>query len=91
MPVNTKNFFFYFPPTQRKKKKVHVDVDYWGEDRVGPEPTLIPARTQVLAFASVILGSFALYYFLEDKRMYRPVVPKQYPGNSKVHYTFETK
>lgn len=72
-------------------RKIHADTDYWGEDRVGPEPMLIPARTQVLVFASVIIGSFALYYWLEDSRMYRPAVRKQLPGDGKAHYTFERK
>lgn len=71
--------------------KIHAEIDYWGEDRVGPEPMLIPLQTQVLAFACVLLGSFALYYWLEDKRMYRPAVKKQLPGDGKVHYTFEQK
>lgn len=70
-------------------KKIHAEIDYWGEDRVGPEPQLISGRTQFLVFTSVILGSFALYYFLEDKRMYRPAVKKQLPGDGRVHYTFE--
>ncbi|XP_037038278.1 NADH dehydrogenase [ubiquinone] 1 beta subcomplex subunit 8, mitochondrial [Bradysia coprophila] len=68
---------------------VHAEIDYWGEDRVGPEPTLISGRNQLLAFSGVMIGCFALYLWLEDKRMYRPAVKKQLPGDGKVHYTFE--
>lgn len=32
-----------------------------------------------------------LYYVLEDYKTHPPVLAKQYPGNGKVHYTFDPK
>lgn len=64
----------------------------YGEDRYGTaEPLRFSVKTQALAFGAVMVGFFSLYYWLEDKHMYRPVSPKQYPGDGKVHYTFERK
>lgn len=39
-------------------------------------------------FFGVVGGTFALYYWLEDKKMFRPAMPKQLPKDGK-HYTFE--
>lgn len=39
-------------------------------------------------FFGVVGGIFALYYWLEDKKMFRPAMPKQLPKDGK-HYTFE--
>lgn len=64
----------------------------YGEDRYGTaEPLRYSMTTYYMAFLGVMAGCFGLYYFLEDKKMYRPVLPKQYPGDGKVHYTFEKK
>lgn len=40
-------------------------------------------------FLTCIGGSFALYYWLEDKKMFQPAMPKQLYGDAKKHYTFE--
>lgn len=42
-----------------------------------------------LWFVGVMGGTFALYYWLEDKKMFRPAMPKQFPKDGKKHYTFE--
>lgn len=44
-----------------------------------------------LSFLGIMTGCIVLYYWLDDKRMFRPVLPKQLPGDGKVHYTFERK
>ncbi|PSN49180.1 hypothetical protein C0J52_10902 [Blattella germanica] len=70
---------------------VHLHVDMFGEDRfdVSSRPRY-SLRQQLLAFGGVMAFSFALYYWLEDKRMFRPVLPKQYPYQGETHYTFES-
>lgn len=42
-----------------------------------------------MCFVGVMFGAFGIYWFLNDKRMYRPALPKQLPGDGKPHYTFE--
>lgn len=40
-------------------------------------------------FFAVVGGFTALTIFFEDKKMFRPAMPKQMPGDGKKHYTFE--
>lgn len=40
-------------------------------------------------FLGVMGASFAVYIWLEDKKMFRPAMPKQLPHDGKKHYTFE--
>ena len=80
-----------FPEHKRNfGEPVHLHVDMYGEDRfdVSSKP-LVPFRTQLLSFVGVMTFSAILYYWLEDKKMYRPVLPKQYPYQGVAHYTFE--
>lgn len=64
----------------------------WREDRYGrAEPLRYSVRFQVLTFLGVMFGCFGVYWFLDDKRMFRPTLPKQMPGDGKPHYTFEKK
>lgn len=72
--------------------QLHADIDLIGEDRWGhAEPLRFSLQSQFLTFGAVMVGVFALYYALEDVKMYRPVAEKQYPGDGRVHYTFDTK
>lgn len=62
----------------------------YGEDRYSqPDRPRFAHGTYWLSFLGVMGGCFALYYWLEDKKMFRPVAAKQYPGDGKVHYVFE--
>lgn len=64
----------------------------YDETRFGsPAPFRYPLSVQFAAFMIVMVGSFGLYYFFENKKMFRPVLPQQFPGAGKVHYTFEPK
>nr|CAH7752517.1 unnamed protein product [Callosobruchus chinensis] len=40
-------------------------------------------------FLGVMFGTFFIYSLLENVKMFHPVVPRQYPGDGKKHYTFE--
>lgn len=72
-------------------QQLHADIDLIGEDRYGtPEDLAIPIGTQALVFIAVMLGVSALYIALDDVKMFRPVAAKQYPGDGRKHYTFET-
>lgn len=69
---------------------VHVDFDMYGLDRVNASQKLRFSMQQyALAFFGVMGVSLGVYYYLEDKKMHWPVLPKQYPGDGAVHYTFE--
>lgn len=80
-----------FPEHRRNfGEPVHVNVDMYGEDRidVSAKPRFSLSQ-QALAFFGVMAGSAVVYYWLEDKKLFRPVLPKQYPSQGEVHYTFE--
>uniref|UniRef100_A0A7R9ATA8 NADH dehydrogenase [ubiquinone] 1 beta subcomplex subunit 8, mitochondrial n=1 Tax=Timema shepardi TaxID=629360 RepID=A0A7R9ATA8_TIMSH len=80
-----------FPEHKRNfNEPIHVHADMYGEDRYNvsfrPRFSLLYMWT---CFLGVVGGFFAVYYFMEDKKMFRPVVPKQYYRPGVVHYTFE--
>lgn len=80
-------YTFYEPSADQQ---MHAHIDLIGEDRIGSaEPLRFSLQSQALVFAAVMAGTFALYYLLEDYKMYRPVAAKQYPSDGP-HYTFET-
>lgn len=64
----------------------------YDETRYGtPAPLRFPLGQQALMFFGVMSGFFFLYWWLEDKKMFRPASPKQLPEPGKVHYTFDPK
>ncbi|KAK7074750.1 NADH dehydrogenase 1 beta subcomplex subunit 8 ndufb8 [Halocaridina rubra] len=69
---------------------IHADADMYGLDRIDgtTKPRFSPYQ-QAAAFFGVIAACFAIYIYLDDKKLHRPVLPKQYPGDGNVHYTFE--
>ncbi|XP_037935827.1 NADH dehydrogenase [ubiquinone] 1 beta subcomplex subunit 8, mitochondrial-like [Teleopsis dalmanni] len=82
-----------FPEHKRNfNEPIHADIDLYGEDRysVAARPRY---SNQVYwgTFLGVMTFCFVLYYWLEDKKMFRPVSAKQYPGDGKKHYTFENE
>lgn len=65
-------------------------MEMTGEDRYDVTVRLRwPIRQQFLAFVGVMTGFATVYYFLDKMKMFRPVIPKQYPIEGKQHYSFE--
>ncbi|GAB0088881.1 NADH dehydrogenase [Sergentomyia squamirostris] len=95
LPVEMKDPYYpYDMPALKKNfnEPVHIDYNLWSEDRFGyADKPRYSLTYQFLVFTGVMAGFFAIYYFLEDYKIFRPVVPKQYPNQGKVHYTFESK
>merc|ERR1711970_394858 len=84
----------YDHPEHRRNhgEPLHADMDMYGLDRV--DDTTKPRFTwqiQALAFFGVMTSCFVIYYAVNDPqtKMHWPTMPKQYPGDGKVHYTFE--
>jgi NADH dehydrogenase (ubiquinone) 1 beta subcomplex subunit 8 len=53
--------------------------------------TRYPMSTMVAAFFGYMGFWFGLYFWLEDKKMFPPVLPKAYPNDGKPHYSYDTK
>ncbi|XP_055840451.1 NADH dehydrogenase [ubiquinone] 1 beta subcomplex subunit 8, mitochondrial [Episyrphus balteatus] len=88
------NYYPYdFPEHKRNfNEPLHAQIDLIGEDRYSqPEKTRFENWQYFASFFGFMTCCFVLYYWLEDKKMFRPVLPKQYPRDGKVHYTFEPK
>ncbi|XP_061394288.1 NADH dehydrogenase [ubiquinone] 1 beta subcomplex subunit 8, mitochondrial [Musca vetustissima] len=81
-----------FPELKRNLHETfHAESDLYSEDRWSqPAPPRYANSTYWLGFLGCMAGCLALYYWLENYRMYRPVAVKQYPGDGRKHYTFET-
>ncbi|CAG9110263.1 hypothetical protein JYU34_010922 [Plutella xylostella] len=69
---------------------IHMSAELYGEDRydisMRPRFSLLHQWTW---FLGTLAGSFALFFFLEDYKVGRPVTAKQYPWNGP-HYEFCT-
>jgi NADH dehydrogenase (ubiquinone) 1 beta subcomplex subunit 8 len=80
MPEHKRNF----------NEPIHANIDLIGEDRYGSaEPLRFSIKYQLACFLGVMSFCWAIYLWLEDKKMFRPVLPKQLPAAGKPHYTFE--
>ncbi|XP_068212781.1 NADH dehydrogenase [ubiquinone] 1 beta subcomplex subunit 8, mitochondrial [Palaemon carinicauda] len=69
---------------------IHVDYDMHLLDRV--DVTTKPRFTlaqQALSFFGVMIALFTTYFYFQDKKLHWNLLPKQYPGQGKAHYTFE--
>ncbi|KAJ6633182.1 NADH dehydrogenase [ubiquinone] 1 beta subcomplex subunit 8, mitochondrial [Pseudolycoriella hygida] len=91
VPVECKDPYYPYDLPEFKRnfsEPVHAHVDTYSEDRTRADP-FISHWWMLLSFSAAVFGSLAFYYWMEDKRIYRPVTPKQLPGGGKVHYTFE--
>uniref|UniRef100_A0A1L8DZX9 Putative ubiquinone oxidoreductase ndufb8/ashi subunit n=1 Tax=Nyssomyia neivai TaxID=330878 RepID=A0A1L8DZX9_9DIPT len=95
VPVEMKDplYPYDYPELKRNfNEPIHIEYNLMSEDRYGYSDTpRFTLKYQLLAFTGVMTGFFAFYYFLEDYKSFMPVVPKQLPGEGKVHYTFESK
>ncbi|KAH8397485.1 hypothetical protein KR222_007733 [Zaprionus bogoriensis] len=86
------NYYPYdFPEHKRNlHEPISADHDLYSEDRYSqPDYLRYSTSYYLLTFLGVMSGCLALYYWLEDKKMYRPVAAKQYPAEGVKHYTFE--
>merc|ERR1711970_1286912 len=84
----------YDHPEHRRNfgEPLHADMDMYGLDRV--DDTTKPRYSlqyQAACFFGVMTTFFIVYSLLDDpqRKMHWPKMPKQYPGEGKVHYTFE--
>ncbi|XP_042209567.1 NADH dehydrogenase [ubiquinone] 1 beta subcomplex subunit 8, mitochondrial-like [Homarus americanus] len=69
---------------------IHADFEMYGLDRVNASQKLrFSPRQQALTFFAVMAGFMGIYFLLEDNKMHWPHLPKQYPQEGVVHYTFE--
>lgn len=69
---------------------IHEDFDMYGLDRVNQSQKLrFSASRQFLSFAAVMSFFFATYYYLDNRKMHWPLLPKQFPEEGVTHYTFE--
>ncbi|XP_050084138.1 NADH dehydrogenase [ubiquinone] 1 beta subcomplex subunit 8, mitochondrial [Anopheles aquasalis] len=94
-PVEARDPYYPYDFPELKRNlhdTLHAETDFWSEDRFGTsDPLRYSMKTYWLAFLGVMTGCFALYYWLEDYKMFRPVLAKQYPYEGKQHYTFDAK
>ncbi|XP_063244201.1 NADH dehydrogenase [ubiquinone] 1 beta subcomplex subunit 8, mitochondrial [Bacillus rossius redtenbacheri] len=80
-----------FPEHKRNfNEPLHVEADMYGEDRfyINERPRY-SVWTHLGVFLAVMGGLMGTYYFFEDRKSFRPVLPRQYPTPGVVHYTFE--
>ncbi|XP_026481213.1 NADH dehydrogenase [ubiquinone] 1 beta subcomplex subunit 8, mitochondrial-like [Ctenocephalides felis] len=80
-----------FPEHKRNfNEPLHNYIESIGEDRFNlGQRYLIHPHEQTLTFLAVMAGFFALYFLCEQYKFIHPHMPKQYPEEGKVHYTFE--
>lgn len=63
-----------------------------GEDRYNVNLRLrFPLWFQFAQFFGVMSFSLFLYYVFDQVKCFAGLIPKQYPKDGKVHYTFESK
>lgn len=94
-PVEAKDLYYPYDMPEHKRnfgEPIHIDYPIWSEDRFGTAaPSRFSMQTMFLTFAGVMTAWFALYFYFEDKKLFRPALPKQLPGDGRPHYTFEPK
>ncbi|XP_041974043.1 NADH dehydrogenase [ubiquinone] 1 beta subcomplex subunit 8, mitochondrial [Aricia agestis] len=87
------NFYPYdYPEFKRNfNEPFHVKHEIIGEDRydISMRPR-VPASEMLVWFFGVVGGSFLLFWWLEDYKIGRPVVAKQFPRDGP-HYLFTAK
>uniref|UniRef100_U5EVZ6 Putative mitochondrial electron transport n=1 Tax=Corethrella appendiculata TaxID=1370023 RepID=U5EVZ6_9DIPT len=80
-----------FPEHKRNfNEPIHAEIDYHSEDRYGTAAPLRYSLNKMLGlFLGCMASCIALYVWLEDYKMFRPVLKKQLPAQGVPHYTFE--
>ncbi|KAL5275079.1 NDUFB8 family protein [Megaselia abdita] len=89
---NKDSYYPYDFPEHKRNFNEPLSADYnlYSEDRYSQaEKPRYSSIYYLSCFLGVMTFSFLLYGFLEDKKMFRPVLPKQYPGSGEKHYTFD--
>uniref|UniRef100_A0A336LPW7 CSON009714 protein n=1 Tax=Culicoides sonorensis TaxID=179676 RepID=A0A336LPW7_CULSO len=87
----------YYPWDMPEHKRnfgepIHIEYNIYSEDRYGTPTPLRWSKSQMAGSFCLFMGTvFALYFYLDDKKMFRPVLPKQLPSDGRTHYTFEPK
>lgn len=70
---------------------IHAEMDMFGEDRYNADRHLRISINKMWAiFLSVVTGYSLLFFYFDNKKMFRPVMPRQYARDG-AHYTFELK
>ncbi|CAH0558706.1 unnamed protein product [Brassicogethes aeneus] len=69
---------------------LHREFDLMREDRYDVSAKLRwPMWIYWAQFLGVMAGCFAVYALAERVKMFPAVIPRQYPSQGKIHYTFE--
>ncbi|KAG8228755.1 hypothetical protein J437_LFUL009677 [Ladona fulva] len=69
---------------------MHSNANIYGEDRYDASSTVHPPEWKQWTAFFVVVGGFTLaYHWLDDKKMFRPVMVKDLPNDGRKHYTFE--
>merc|ERR1712168_161558 len=70
---------------------IHKDFTMYDLTRIDTTPPRFSMTQQLVTFLSVMAGFFAAYFYLDaaERKSHWPLLPKQMPGDGKVHYTFE--
>lgn len=73
------------------QEAVHAEEDLINEVRYDISAKhRVGLGRQIFQFCFAVFGLFGIFYYLEDKKMFPSVAPKQYPSQG-THYTFEMK
>ncbi|KAJ8971749.1 hypothetical protein NQ314_000566 [Rhamnusium bicolor] len=93
--ADSKDPFYPWDSPELKRnfnEPLHVEFDLVREDRYDVSLKLRrPMWFQLAQCLGAIFGYYALYALCEKAKMFPAVLPKQYPGDGRKHYTFETK
>ncbi|XP_037087957.1 NADH dehydrogenase [ubiquinone] 1 beta subcomplex subunit 8, mitochondrial-like [Pollicipes pollicipes] len=70
---------------------IHHSMDMYGEDRYNADRKLRISIPEMWAMFLGVMASYTLVFlYFEDKKMFRPVMPKQFAKDGP-HYTFEMR
>lgn len=88
-----KDYPYDYPEFRRNyMEPVHAELDFYDETRYGPPRDMRFSLSQMFAlFMAVMCGSAFVFWWFEDKKMFRPVLIKQLPAPGQTHYTFDPK
>lgn len=67
---------------------IHAENDLYGEERYSTVPPRYSVKQMYAAFFGVMGMWFFLYWWFEDKPMFRPAAPKQLHGDGKTRYGY---
>lgn len=95
VPIERKDPYYPYDYPELKRnfqEPIHAEIDTYDETRYGtPNEPRFSMTTQVTCLFSVLGGTWLLYEWFEDKKIFEPVLPQQMPAPGVVHYTFEPK